>query len=89
MMKLIVFLLLTTIIGQITNASTRIIEIDSNILDDDTNEIDIIELDVVKSDGFLDYLANRPDIHVEHLVPSTNVNGNISYTIGARLPGQL
>lgn len=88
-MKLIGFLLLTAIFVARASAFSRIIEIDSNILDDGTNEIDVIEIDIIKDDEFREYLKNRPEVHVEHLVPSTNVNGIISYTIGARLPGQI
>lgn len=40
-------------------------------------------------DDFDEYLAKREGVHVEELIDLGNVNGTISYTLGARLPGQL
>lgn len=53
-----------------------------------------LENDIVKfqllhsnSDDFDEYLVNRAEAHVEHLIETNNVKGIITYTLGARLPG--
>lgn len=89
MTKIIGFLLFTAIFVATASAFIRITEIGSNRLEDELNEIDVIEIDIIKNDEFQEYLANRPESHVEHLVPSTNVNAVLSYTTGSRLSGQF
>lgn len=38
-------------------------------------------------DNFDEYVAGRDETHVEYLEEQRNVNGAITYTLGARLPG--
>lgn len=84
MMKLIAVLFAAVLLSTCTVG--RIIEIVSDIDDNDIYEIE--EIDVKLFDGnFAEHVAKRPDIHLEVMTPYTNLNGIISYTIGARVPG--